>query len=174
MTPAINVVAQDAPASGTDAPEPGSALARMRAAAAAQRRERHLDLPVGGEFGDQLVVRYGLLPLEDMDRYADLSTGKTPRLSALTIDMMVSACRTVLWREHDTDTDLNVGLDSALWELLAWPLPPETGPEDLTPREIVLALFGGNGMAVVEHAEALMSWMRAPGATPGESSAATS
>lgn len=171
--PAINVVPSGT-AGSADAAEPGSALARIRAAAAAQRQDRHQDIAVGGAFGEHLVIRYGLLPLEDMDRYADLATGKAPRLSALTIDMMVSACRTVLWREDGTDTDLATGLDSGLWELLDWPLPPETTPEELTPREIVLAVFGGNGMAVVEHAEQLMSWMRAPGAGPGESSAATS
>ena len=155
--------------------EPGSALARIRAAAAAQRKDRSLELPVGGEFGDRLVLRYGLLPLEDMDRYADLAAGASPRLSALTIDMMVSACRTVLWREQGTDTDLAVGLTAELWELMDWPLPEGVDElADLTPREIVLALFGGNGMAVVGHAEELMTWMRAPGTPPGGASGASS
>ena len=116
---------------------------------------------MGGAFGDRLVLRYGVLPIERMDRYADLGSGNV-RLSALTIEMMADACVTALWHEDGTTTDLEVGLTGGLWELLGWPLPPETRPDELTPREIVLALFGGNGMAVVAHAEELISWMRDP------------
>lgn len=169
MSPQISVVSADAAG-----PEPGSALARIRSAAAAQRVARSTEIAVGGAFADHLWLRYGLLPLEEMDRYAELSAGASPRLSALTVDMMVSACRTVLWREDGIQTDLEVGLDGRLWELMDWPLPPATTAAELTPREIVLALFGGNGMGVVEHAEQLMTWMRGPGQPPGESSAATS
>lgn len=174
MTAPISVVPAHAGPSA-EPTEPGSALARIRAAAAAQRAERTTDIAVGGAFGQRLWVRYGVLPLEEMDRYADLATGATPRMSALAVDMMVSACRTVLWREDGSETDLEVGLDSRLWELMAWPLPTGTEPADLTPREVVLALFGGNGMAVVEHSTELITWMSGgEGPGPGESSAATS
>lgn len=158
-------------ATRTPAPEPGSVLARLRQAAQAQREVRTLELPVGGAFGDQLRVRYGVLPLEEMDRYADLTTGRV-RLSTLTIEMMVAACHTVVWHDAGTSEDLHVRLDGHLWELLGWPLPE--GVDQLTPKEIVLGLFNGNGLAIVAHVERLIGWMRGEEPDAGESSAATS
>jgi hypothetical protein len=157
-------------------PAPGSALARIKRAAAQQRGQRHVELVVGGAFGEHLVVRYGVLPIDEMDRYVDLANpGASMRLSQLTLDLMVSAARTVLWVEGDDVTDLGVRLDSSLWQLLDWPLPDGVALDELTPREIVLALFGDNGLAVLAHAEELMGWMRDPGGdSPGEALAATS
>jgi hypothetical protein len=154
--------------------EPGSVLAQLRARAAAQREHKRLDLPVGGEFGELLQLRYRPLPLEELERYSEL-TGRITNV-ALAIDMMVSCCETALWVEHGQETDLGVRLTSDLWELLGWPLPDGVdAASDLTPREVVDGLFGGNGMALGSHIERLIDWMTDTEATaPGESSAATS
>jgi hypothetical protein len=153
--------------------EPGSVLAQLRARAAAQRETKRLDLPVGGAFGDLLQLRYRPLPVDELERYAEL-TGRITNV-ALAIEMMVSCCETALWVEHGQTADLGVRLTSDLWELLDWPLP--VGIEsaaDLAPRELVNALFGGNGMALGAHLERLSSWMTDPeGTEPGEASAAT-
>jgi hypothetical protein len=175
MTRPISVVPAGATNHSSE-PEPGSVLALLRAAAASARVAKKLELPVGGpDFGDRLVVRYRVLPPEELDRFMEPAQGGTLRVSAFGVDMMVSACETVLWRQDGTETDLEVRLDSGLWELLGWPLPPGTELADLTPREIVLELFGGNGVAQMAHANRLLEWMQNPGAPPvGESSAATS
>jgi hypothetical protein len=160
-------------ASGSEEAPAGSALAHVRAAAARQREARTLDLPVGGAFGGRLVLRYGTLPLRELERYGELGDSLT-NLS-LALDMMVSACRTVLWREDGIDTDLGVRIEPALWQLMDWPLPPGLDLADLTAREIVDALFGSNAMAVGSHLGELVAWMQEPGVpVPGESSGATS
>jgi len=148
-------------------------LSQLRARAAKQAQEKTIELAVGGEFGDMLVVRYGVLPVDELERYVDMA-GKLSDLK-MAIDMQVSACKTLIWREHGTDTDLGVRLDGALWSLLDWPLPDGVSDaSELVPREVVVHLFGGNGAALANHLERLASWMQDPGGeAPGESLAAT-
>jgi hypothetical protein len=172
----IDVVAAGAEGAGNhrgDA-EPGSVLASLRSRAARQREAKRLDLAVGGSFGDLLRVRYRPLPVDELERYSEL-TGRIGNI-ALAIDMMVSCCETVLWHEHGDDTVLGVRLDADLWELLDWPLPD--GVEDaseLVPRDLVEALFGDNAMALGQHAERLIGWMmNTEELAPGEAPAATS
>jgi hypothetical protein len=151
-----------------DAP-PGSPLARLRQQAARQREQRTFDLAVGGAFGDQLVVRYGALPVSELERYAELGD-KLTNLS-LVIDAMVSSCRTVLY----DGSDLEVTLDHRLWTLLGWELPPAIdAPDELLPREVIEALFGHNALALGEHVNRLVSWMQDADESPGEASGATS
>jgi hypothetical protein len=170
----LNVITNGAPptAPAAAAPvvadaAPGSALALARAAAARQRQRHTTDIPVGGDFGEHLKVRYGVLPLDEIERYSELA--QTTSWS-LNLDVMTSACQTVLW----DDTDLEVGLDHRLWTLLDWPLPAGIDrAADLTPRELIDALFGSNGIALADHFARLQKWMENPGGdAPGESSAA--
>jgi len=155
-----------------DAPA-GSMLAALRRRAASQRAVKHLDVAVGGDFGEDLLVRYGYLALEDMDRYGDLQPGQI-RATSLTIDMLISACRTVLFRHQGQLVDLEVGLGGELWERLGWPLPAGiTNARDIPAPDVVAELFARNGMALVTHAERVVSWMQDP-ADAGEASAATS
>lgn len=168
MSAGVHVVGVDEATPARDAAPPGSALARLRQQAARQRETRTLDLTVGGAFGEQLVVRYGTLPVSELERYAELGD-KLTNLS-LVIDAMVSSCRTVLF-EGD---DLEVQLDHRLWTLLDWELPATIDSADeLMPREVIEALFGQNALALGEHVEQLVTWMQ-KGATPGEPSGATS
>lgn len=156
----------------TDAP-PGSALAQLRAAVSAERTERTLELPVGGPFSDHLVVRYGGLPVGDLERYSELS-GRLGNLG-LAIDMAVSCCRTMLWRTDDGRTeDLEVRLGPKLWALGQWPLPDGMTAEELTPRQVVEELWRDRGMALGAHLTRLVEWQSEEERAPGESSGATS
>jgi hypothetical protein len=172
----LNVITNGAPpAAPAAAPvadaAPDSALAQARAAAARQRAQQMVDIPVGGQFGEHLLIRYGVLPLNEIERYADLQTSAW----SMNIDVMVSACRTVIWRDgQDTKTDFEVRLDHHLLTKLEYPLPPGIDrAEDLTAREVVQALFNDNGLALANHFAQLQKWMENPGGdAPGESSAA--
>ena len=158
-----------------DAPA-GSFLAGLRAQAEAQRQARHLELPVGGKFGDSLVIRYRMLTRHEFDQYAALLTPNVTRageietrdvpVSALNARMMAAACETVLYEGED----LGVQLDGKLAELLGHPLPDSVSHDDLTAPEIVEGVFGGNWMAIGSHAGRLAEWQRNPDAEaePGE------
>ena len=158
-----------------DAP-PGSVLAGLRAAAELQRQTRHLELPIGGHFGDKLRVRYRVLPQREWDKYSVLlqpnpATGETdlPPMSVLNARMMAAACETVLWYEGGEQTDLEVGLDGGLAELLGYPLPDGMSYDDLSVLEVVGALFA-SPMAITSHAGQLVTWMQNPteAVEPGE------
>ena len=150
-----------------DAP-PGSVLAQLRARAEAQRRARTLELSVGGEL-ENLVIRYRVLDRREWDKYAVLLTpaavagagGDLPPMSVLNARMMAAACETVLWREGDETTDLEVQLDGELARLLGHPLPPGMSYTDLGVLEVVDALFA-SPMAVTSHAGELVNWMQNP------------
>lgn len=170
----ISVVAADGheQAPPDDAP-PGSALAQLRAAVSLKRAERTLELPVGGPFGDHLVVRYGGLPVGELERYSELS-GRLGNL-ALAIDMAVSCCRTMLWRtEAGHLEDLEVRLGPKLWALGEWPLPDGLSAEDMTPRQVVEELWRDRGMALGAHLTRLVDWQSEEERPVGESSGATS
>ena len=151
-----------------DAP-PGSVLAQLRARAEVQRRVRTLDLPVGGAFGDNLVIRYRVLEPHEWDTYAvlltpNLQTGDTsnmPPMSVLNVRMMAAACETVLWVEDGEETDLGVGLDGELARAIGYPLVEGMSYDDLGALEVVEALFA-SPMAVTAHAGELVTWMRDP------------
>jgi hypothetical protein len=152
---------------------PGSVLTQLRERAARQREAKRLELPIGGEFGDRLVAVYGVLPIGELEHYTAMA-GKLGDL-AMATDVAISACTTLCWREHDDVTDLGVRYGPDLWQLLDWPLPEGVERvDDLLPRDVVAALFGGNGIAQLSHVEKVVTWMQDPGAdAPGEASAAT-
>jgi hypothetical protein len=168
----IRVVAAHEPEPSPDSAR-GSVLARLRAQAAEQTRSQHLDLVVGGAFGSNLLLRYRVLDVDELDRFASLG-GKLTDIS-LAIEMMVTTCTAVLWRDDAGDvTDLAVTLEPGLWELMGWELPEGVELDELTPREVVVQLFGGNGPSLAIHLTRLAEWMQRPGGpSPGESSAAT-
>jgi hypothetical protein len=152
---------------------PGSVLAQLRAAAAAQRAARTLELPVGGAFGTNLVIRYRVLERREWDKYAVLLTpaasaggsGDLPPMSVLNARMMAAACETVLWVEGDERHDLEVRLDGRLAEMLGHPLAPGMSYDDLGVLEVVEGLFP-SPMAVTAHAGELVRWMQDP-SNPG-------
>jgi hypothetical protein len=163
----------------TDA-APGSVLATLRARAAAQRHTSTLVLPVGGSF-PELHIRYKLPDATMADRLmaraAQLNQDKTgPQVSAFNVDLMTSACDTLLFRHDDGhDEDLKVGLDHRLWELVGWELPASMTAGDVTVHEIIGTLFDNNWFRVNAHGGELLTWLQDPGGeSPGEASAASS
>jgi hypothetical protein len=153
-------------ASTDDAPA-GSMLGQLRARAAQARKERTLDVPVGGVFGSDLLVRYHTLPIDEMDRYGEMGDDPRGMASTLGIDMMVSACETVLFVVDGEVKDLDVGIDARLAEALGAPLPPNVDYSDLTPRDVVRELFSDNLFLLGAHLTRLVEWMQT-GDDPGE------
>src|SRR5262245_3406827 len=174
--------APDPPPAVSDAPA-GSVLARLRERAAGERRNRTLDVPIGGIWADQLVVRYRMPPMEEADRLTATASrlvandgGPTPSMSHASVDLMATTCVTVLVADTDgTLEDLHVRLTGRLRDMLGLPLPAGTDqPQDATAAEVILALFDGNWLAVNVHAAKVMDWLQGGGTgEPGETSAAT-
>jgi hypothetical protein len=174
MTPPISVVAagnghEPAPADAA----PGSLLARLRSQAVQQAEDRTVEAPIGGSFDPPIMAVYGVLPPEELERYAELAGG-TSNLE-LVLDMLVRTNRSLWTSDGERRVELRddrgaVTYGHRLAELLGIPHPPDT---ELEPREVLLALFGRNGMALASHASQVVTWMQNPGgATPGESSGA--
>jgi len=152
-------------AAPVDAPPPGSMLASLRARMAAQRKAKHLDVPIGGSFGTDLVARYGFLQPADMDRYSELQAGQV-RASSLTVDLLISACRTIRYRHDGEWHDFETGFGGKLAEMLG-------EAADSPAPNVVWALFDNNPIALGTHADRVITWMQDPAEQPGESSAAT-
>lgn len=169
----IHVVAAGAPSPAATDVAPGSVLAQLQHAAAEQAQTRTLDLPVGGAFGPHLIARYRVLSVDELERFPQLA-GKIADIY-VAVEMMVTTCTTLLWRDDAGElTDLNVAYTPKLWELMGWPLPDGVGLDDLTAREVVVKVFGGNGSSLAVHLERLATWLQSPGGpAPGESLAAT-
>jgi hypothetical protein len=130
----LNVITNGAPpAAPAAAPvadaAPGSALALARAAAARQRQRHTTDIPVGGDFGEHLKIRYGVLPLDEIERYSELAQTSS---WSLNLDVMTSRARPSC---GTTPTSRSAWITGS-WTLLDWPLPAGLDrAEDLTARE---------------------------------------
>jgi len=151
-----------------------SIIGRLRSKTAAQQKEKTKAFPVGGEFGNMLQIRYKPLKPDVLDDFIVQQENVSQlRAIQMNMDMMSRACvsvegydpnsheRTVL-----TDAAGNkILLDNRLAIMLDMPNP--TG-EQLTAREVITLLFGGNGLAIGSHGDDVTTWMRAPGgAEPG-------
>jgi hypothetical protein len=152
---------------------PGSLLARLRERAAEVARERSIDLPVPGWRGE-LVLRFQPLDVPALERLIARRGTNVEAGSGLNeaIDAVTRACTGVYARDDDelvqlADIDGPVRLEHRLAVLLAMPMPPDA---ELTAREVVLGLFGGNAFALGSYVDRLVSWMADPDATerPGE------
>jgi len=186
MAPGLNVVAADqdtpspSPPPRADDVPPGSVLARLRERAAAQRRDRTLDVPIDAWDG-QLVVRYRMPALEDADRFADQGVrfaagdGPAPSLGGLSVDVIATCAVTVLGRREDGELeDLEARFTGKLLGLLGLALPPGVeDPGDVTAREVIEAVFFGSWMAVNVHAANVIEWLQGGSQPMGEASAAT-
>jgi hypothetical protein len=156
-----------------DAP-PGSVIDQLRRRAAAQQKKKVKAFPVGGEFGDWLQVRYTPLPPDQLD---DFIAGQTEvsqeRAVELNMDMMARSCVDVIGVNQDSkdvtilqDADGPVRLEHRLIVLLDMPIPEGAL---LTSREVISYIFGNNGLAIGEHGDQIVSWMRKPGVAEGNS-----
>jgi hypothetical protein len=153
---------------------PGSLLADLRQRAAAQRAERHVELEIGGDFGDMLIARYGVLDVHELERYATLQ-GNTGNVE-LSLEMLAATCKCLLARDGETLVELrdeqgSVTYGPRLARLLGMPGADE---RDIPPRETILALFGQNAMQLGAHVTRLVEWMTDPSAdASGKLSVAT-
>jgi hypothetical protein len=166
----------------------GSLISNLRKSAKAQQKVHITDMPVGGEFGKRLQIRYQPLEPGAMDRYiarraeirevyeADNSSGLP--FTEFNMDLMAQACVAVVGADESGENKivLNDGLgvlrlEQRLAEFLELPIP-EHG---LTARDVILMIFGGNALAIVDHGDDLLGWLRDPTEQPnvGESSAPT-
>jgi hypothetical protein len=181
MTATPPNIARQLHAAANGAPAvPGSLLAKLQDAAGRQQEQRTLELDVPGAFRGMMRVRYHGLPLDGLERYAEiLQTGSASEFSTV-LDMLVTCCDVVLGYDDDagewlelTDQYGPVGFDDRLARLLKLPRPdPET---ELAPREVVEMLFmpGGNSVPLGNHAGELATWLaESGGLDPDLSSAA--
>lgn len=149
----------------------GSLLERLRVAAVEQQRERRFDIDVGGAFGTLLVARYAPLPIDELERYAELA-GQTGNVE-LAIDLVVRCNVAVCAREDDgTIEELRDehGVITISARLARWlELPVPSSVSEPTPREVVRWLWGDNGMAFGAHVQQVLEWMSAD--TPRPTSA---
>lgn len=162
------------------APTPGSIVARLRERARAQQKSRTTELPVGGEFGDRLFIKYGVLDPGEMDRFVAARQGVNLRdisATSVTMDMMARACIGLVGRyggeeEILADDQGPVRLEDRLARLLDLRAPEEPV---LTSYEVITRLFGRNGAAITSHGDDLATWMTDPSVetdAAGESSGA--
>ncbi len=158
-------VASSAP---VGAPPPSSILSRLRKQAEEQQSDKFVDMPVGGEFGEMLQIRYKPLRPEEMDSFIESKTdAQLSQVVAVTMDMMARSCIGIYsWDPSDNskqelkDSGGNsLYLDNRLAELLELPQP---GGVPMTSREIISCLFGYNGAAIAKHGNDLASWMQDP------------
>jgi hypothetical protein len=162
-----------------------SLVGQLRMAAAEQQKEHVEDFLVGGEFKKQLWIRYKPLDPGPMDRFfarrsevmgnlAGLK-GELP-ITELNMDLMAQACVGIVGADingnnkevlEDEDGPLT-HLDYRVTEYLHIPWD---GLDRPTSRDVIMALFGQNAMAIIDHGDDLAGWMRDPSQKPnvGES-----
>jgi hypothetical protein len=168
---------QEMPTVSVVAPTPGSIVAKLRERAKAQQEARTTEIPVGGEFGDRLFIKYGVLKPDEMDRFVSARAGtKIQDISATsaTMDMMARACICLVGRYGDEEEELAdengvIRLEDRLARLLDLRGPAEPV---LSSYEVISRLFGRNGAAITDHGDKLATWMTDPATSeteePGE------
>ena len=130
-----------------------------------QRRARTLDLPVGGAFGDELVIRYRVLDRAEWDKYAvlltpNLQTGadNLPPMSVLNVAHDGRRLRDRALRRRGLAACGSTGGSPSC---IGHPLAEGMSYDDLGVVEVVEALFP-SPMAVTTHAGRLVTWMQDP------------
>jgi hypothetical protein len=169
-TEVMATVPQSAPNGGGSDAAPSSILSRLRRKAESQQADKFIDLPVGGEFGNMLQIRYKPLRPEEMDSFIEGKTDQQlSQVVAMTMDMMARSCIGVFTYDPETEIkeELRDGgqpmyLDNRLALMLQLPQP---GGVPMTSREIISCLFGYNGPAISRHGNLLADWMQDPKAS---------
>lgn len=162
---------------GDVVPEPpvkaGSIVARLRENARVQLEEKTTEIPVGGEFGDRLYIKYGVLGPSQMDRFIASRQGARPKdlsITTVTMDMMARACIGLIGRYQDEEEQLADGdgpirLENRLAILLDLRSPSEPS---LTAHDVITRLFGQNGAAITAHGDKLYEWMTSAAEAEGD------
>lgn len=137
---------------------PGALLDRLRRSSARLREGRTLDKPVPG-FDGFLVLRFKPLDIGQLERFVEARrSGRVNELSE-SIDALATCCVGVYAADGDRLTKLDVMLDNRLAEMLGWPIPADA---QLTAREVVTTLFGGEAFALGNFVDEMVEWMTNP------------
>lgn len=155
----------------------GSLLEELHDAAGRQREARRIELDVPGAFAGKMRVRYHGLPLEQLERYADLiGKGQTGPVS-VNIDLLATCAEVVLAYDDETgewielhDEQGPIALEPRLARLLRLP-EPAPGVE-MSTDELIRGLFmpDENAVPLGTTATELSEWLQAKeGLDPGES-----
>jgi hypothetical protein len=148
--------------------KPGSILWRLKEQAKQLQQEHEIDLSVGGEFGDWLMIRYKVMDPDRLDViYSRIQNEDNPKALQANMDFMAQACVAVVGHNPETgDKEVlkhpdgrPMVIEQALIKLLEMPIPP--GPE-LTARDVIALLFSRNGVAIGQHGNKLVRWMQDP------------
>jgi hypothetical protein len=152
----------------------GSLISKLRGAAKAQQETHYKDLKVGGEFRDNLWIRYQTLGDAQMDRFInrraqlrqiqELDPKKDLPFTELNMDLMAHACSAVVGKSDGEevileDSDGPLRLEHRLAVFLELPVP---GEFTLPARDVITLIFGGNALAIIDHGDDLMEWLRDP------------
>lgn len=142
-------------------PKGPSILGALREQHARSRQERHKDVPVPG-YGGKLVVRYGVIDLNEVGKISDGVVKTETREDQLLyeLDTLIMACRMVLFEgkplheypeiKSETPIRFDVRLAKAL------------DIDATSAREIVLGVFPRDGgpLMISRLAGDLLEWMR--------------
>lgn len=159
---------------GTEADD--SIIGQLRARAKEQLEEHNIDIPVGGEFGKQLLIRYKPLDPGPMDKFFArrsqlrdmMPDGKELPITELNMDLMAQACVGVYGADANGENKEELTapsgqalkLDYRLIQFLQMPMDESMAKP--TSHEVIMMLFGNNAMAVINHGDELAGWMQDP------------
>jgi hypothetical protein len=151
-----------------------SILGSIKTRAKLQQEEHLKEFPVGGEFGNLLKIKYKVLEQGPLDSFIARrqAQAEKPQMTALSMQFMAQACLCLVAYDESgkhsivlEDGEGVMRLEHRLAEFLEI-VPPNPNPiapaEPLSATEVIMLLFGKNAMAVVAHADELMTWMQDP------------
>lgn len=151
-----------------DEPADGSLLSRLREHRKEIAENKTIDIDIPG-FKGELFCRYRLLDGDEVRKIQQRAreqfrNNRGEQLFATVCDNLITACdeffvrdegREIPAREHpEVRQDAPIKYDASLVQILGLDVPPEG-----TRRQVVMALFGGNDLAVQAHAGVLTRWM---------------
>lgn len=144
-----------------------SITSRLRKAAQEAADDKTTDIDIPG-YNGELFCRYRLLTGEELDNIVKKNREDSPRseqLRNVTLDNLITSCQEFWLREegkeipirqhpeYDGDRDVAVRYDASLAGFLACNL------REPSARQVVLAVFGNNDIAVSAHAARVSTWM---------------
>lgn len=152
----------------TEQIQPNSVMESLRARHRELVQAKTLDLPIPGYDGD-LVCRYRLLSMKELEnignRVQKQVKGQGDRVLLASLDSIIIACEGMHYSRDGQLVPLSESLgkdeppikyDERLVEFLALKISEEDtmGPA----RKVVIAVFGGNEIAILDHSRAIGQW----------------
>ena len=143
----------------------GSLLASLRATAARKREASTKTLGLPGRWAGTVRARYGVVSLDDLERYADTSMQTSGAdLMNESLEILARACQAIEGKDPETgewqvlEDELGpVTFDDRLALLLDWPRPD--GDFTFSVRTVYETMFDGNGVALGQHVAEVSQFM---------------